>query len=104
MAFMQHDASHFDNGEAYEPEIPDCRSTLEDLCRSHLVSADCEFLTAFFHVFFHLHLFVYIFLMIWNILCGYGAHVEHTHLLIKCNLFKFLTLGHVGKFGFVHLW
>ncbi|XP_022973800.1 condensin-2 complex subunit H2-like [Cucurbita maxima] len=32
----KHDASHFDNGEAYEPEIPDCRSTLEDLCRSHL--------------------------------------------------------------------
>lgn len=39
MDFMQHDAAaHFDNGEAYEPEFPDSRSSLEDLCRSHLVS------------------------------------------------------------------
>ncbi|XP_011658583.1 condensin-2 complex subunit H2 [Cucumis sativus] len=33
----KHDvAAHFDNGEAYEPEFPDSRSSLEDLCRSHL--------------------------------------------------------------------
>ncbi|XP_016899903.2 condensin-2 complex subunit H2 [Cucumis melo] len=33
----KHDAAaHFDNDEAYEPEFPDSRSSLEDLCRSHL--------------------------------------------------------------------
>lgn len=51
MALMQHDAAaHFDNGEAYEPEFPDSRSSLEDLCRSHLVSAVCGFLTALYLV------------------------------------------------------
>uniref|UniRef100_A0A0A0K5J7 Uncharacterized protein n=1 Tax=Cucumis sativus TaxID=3659 RepID=A0A0A0K5J7_CUCSA len=42
----KHDAAaHFDNGEAYEPEFPDSRSSLEDLCRSHLVSDICGLIT-----------------------------------------------------------
>lgn len=50
MALIQRDAAaaHFNNGETYEPEYPDSQASLEDLCRSHLVSVVCRFLATLY--------------------------------------------------------